>query len=82
VSEDFAAMATHIETMFETPANGWWRFVPCGTCNATRGNRCQASNGPARGPHARRRRTGIVLHGTLWLLANGYESDVLGEETS
>lgn len=64
----------------EPPIN-WWQFVPCATCNVTRQERCQSGgvgwSGPARTPHASRVRSGLVLHGTLWLLRE-YPEDVLG----
>ena len=66
--------------MFDTIPRDWWPFVGCATCNARRQEPCMATDGPARGPHAARRRSAQTLHGTLWLLANGYASDVLGED--
>lgn len=68
--------------MFDVAPRDWWRFVPCSTCNASRLQRCQMggmSFGLARQPHAARVASARVLHGTLWLLANGFKDDVLGE---
>lgn len=83
-----AAMATYagipgeqmlepLRAMFDEAPQDWWRFVPCGTCNSDRQEPCQAAMGPARGPHASRIAVARVLHGTLWLLTNGFQSDVL-----
>jgi hypothetical protein len=69
-----------IARMFDEAPCDWWRFVGCSTCNAHRQEPCMATDGPARGPHAARRRSALTLHGTLWLLANGFGADVLGED--
>jgi hypothetical protein len=65
-----------IARMFDEAPCEWWRFVPCGVCNATRQHECQTVDGLRKRPHVSRRRSGLLLHGTLWLLAN-FPSDVL-----
>ena len=71
-----------VQRLFHTAPIGWWQFVPCATCNSPRQVPCQrgGNSWPARSrqPHVARVRSGYVLHGTLWLLLNGFESDVLG----
>ena len=67
-----------IDQLFDVVPRDWWQFVPCGYCNARRQEPCQRFDGPARAPHARRVRVARVLHGTLWLLRNGFVEDVLG----
>lgn len=67
--------------MLDTAPMHWWRFVGCATCNARRQEPCQMGGmafGLARRPHAARIRSARVLHGTFWLLANGFASDVIG----
>lgn len=66
--------------MFNVAPRDWWRFVRCEFCNALRRESCGTWDEPRRTPHVNRYRTGLMLHGTLWLLANGFESDVLGDE--
>ncbi len=68
-----------IARMFDEIPNDWWKFVPCGYCNARRQEPCQQVDSPARAPHISRIRVGQVLHGTLWLLCE-FPTDVLGEE--
>lgn len=67
-----------LDTMFEVAPRDWWQFVPCATCNARRRENCQMWNGNARVRHVGRYRSGLVLHGTLWLLRQ-YPQDVVGE---
>ncbi|UIU47083.1 hypothetical protein [Microcystis phage MinS1] len=67
-----------IATLFDHPPVEWWRFVPCGTCNTRTSTPCQATDGPARRPHAARTRAARQLHATLWLLTHGFADDVLG----
>lgn len=67
-----------IDELFDVAPRDWWQFVPCGYCNARRQESCQGFDGPARAPHVGRVRVAQVLHGTLWLLTNGFEADVLG----
>lgn len=74
-----ALPAEAIETMFGYAPNEWWRFLGCGYCNAPRQEPCQSVDGPASRPHARRIRGGLLIHGVLWLLANGYATDVIGD---
>lgn len=69
-----------IDAMLAAAPCDWWRFVPCRTCNAARTEPCQGPDRLAPRPHIARRRAGLALHGTLWLLDNGYAGDVLGEE--
>ena len=74
-----------IAQMFDTAPMDWWRFVGCSTCNARRQEPCQMggmSFGLARRPHAARIAAARALHGTFWLLANGFVSDVLGTAAS
>ena len=72
-------VAVAVDAMFEHIPNDWWQFVPCATCNAPRQQPCMAWDMAARKPHAARVRAGQSLHGTLWLLDNGYAADVLGD---
>lgn len=74
-----ALPAEAVETMFSHAPNDWWQFVGCSYCNARMQEPCQAVDGPARHPHARRIRGGLLIHSILWLLANGYATDVLGD---
>ena len=72
-----------IARMFDVAPMHWWRFVGCATCNAPRHEPCQMggmSFGLARRPHAARIASARALHGTLWLLANGHEADVIGAD--
>ena len=66
-----------IARMFDEPPCNWWKFVPCGKCNASRQEHCQMFDGPRRTPHISRIRVAGVLHGTLWLLRE-FPEDVLG----
>lgn len=78
-------MSEPIERLFDRAPVDWWIYVPCGYCNSPRRESCQAVDGPARGPHASRRRAGSLLHSTLWLLTHEdgkFAGDVLGEETA
>lgn len=78
--QDLRALA-QLERMFAEAPRDWWRFVPCGYCNQGRQEPCIQGGwgtGLAHRPHAARVRSGQVLHGTLWLLANGFQDDVLG----
>ena len=75
---------TALAAMDSQPPKDWWRFVPCGTCNARRGEVCRMGGWswpkPAWRPHAARYRAGLELHGVLWLLRNGHALDVIGTE--
>lgn len=72
------ALLTTVARMFTDAPDAWWWFVPCATCNARRQQPCQTIDLVTCHPHAARTRAAHVLHGTLWLIVNGYEADVLG----
>ncbi len=77
---DPARLLAAVETVLAAAPRDRWRYVPCGTCNAGRGEGCMAWDGPARGgPHAARRRAGSALASTLWLLAH-HPADILGAD--
>lgn len=57
-----------LDRMLAVPGVEWWLFIPCATCNSPRNHACQAMDGPARGPHASRRRTARVLWSTVQIL--------------
>lgn len=68
--------------MLATPPCEWWRYVPCAVCNSRRGETCRKGGWswpePTRRPHSARYRLGLEVAGLLWLLDNGFTSDVLG----
>lgn len=82
---ELTGLETVVAAMLETAPNGWWRYVPCPTCRANRGEPCLMGGwswpSPARNPHAQRLHDAHVLHRTIWLLTNGHTDDVLTERT-
>lgn len=62
----------HLAAMFTEAPRDWWQYVPCGVCWAKRQEPCST-----RRTHVSRYRAGLLLHGTLWLLAE-FPADVLG----
>lgn len=75
-----------LAAMFDVRPIDWWRFVPCSTCNSKRQEPCRKGGDSwpevANQTHIARIRAGLLLHGTLWLIANGHAADVLGEATA
>ena len=74
-----------VTEMMQVPPCDWWRFVPCRLCRALRGESCVKGGAawpePSVTAHSDRRRAGLLLHGTLWLICNGYAGDVLAVKT-